>query len=173
MSRDETQRLLAELETALERHGARPERWPEAPRARLAGFIATDAAAARLVAEARALDNVLAFAPRAQRTRGLEERILAAAASLPQQAAGETVVPFPSRQDGRAPQTPMRGPGRRIWPELTLLAASLFLGLLIGISGQAVPALHDIAAIAEEEGMLGTIAALLLEPGEAPEQGAL
>lgn len=59
-----------------------------------------------------------------------------------------------------------------MWPELTLLAASLFLGLLIGLSGQALPTLQNIALVADEDG-LGSFAGLLFDPGGGPDKGAL
>jgi hypothetical protein len=175
MSRDNSHPLLARLSVVLDTYGTRQERWPQAERPRLAAFIETDAAAAKLFAEARALDNVLTFAPRHGRAEALEARILVAAASLPQtgQSAG-AVIAFPRRPESG----PSRGQtggnrDRMMWPEMTLLAASLFLGLMIGLSGQAVPALQDIAVIAGEESTLGSLAGLLFDPGAPPGQGAL
>jgi hypothetical protein len=175
MSPDNSHPLLARLSVVLDTYGARQERWPQAERAKLAAFIATDPAAAKLLAEARALDNVLSFAPRHGRAEALEGRILVAAASQPQTGQGAgAVIAFP-RRPGSAP---LRGQfagnrARMMWPEMTLLAGSLFLGLLIGLSGQAVPALQDMVVIAGEESALGSLAGLLFDPGGPPGQGAL
>jgi hypothetical protein len=176
MSRDDTQDRLAQLAAVLETHGANEERWPDVMRAQLATLVAEDDRAARLLAEARALNKLLAFAPVGRGEGGLEARILAAASALPQQAAGSARVRKPSygqSNEGRLVRIaqPVRS-ALRIWPELTLLAASLFIGLLIGLSGQAVPTLQNIAEIADEQG-LGTLTSLLFDPGDSPEQGAL
>ena len=175
MSRDNSHPLLARLSVVLDAYGTKQERWPQAERARLAAFIETDAGAARLFSEARALDNVLAFAPRHARAEALESRIMAAAAGLPQIEHGSgAVIAFPRRTgSGTLPGQIGDGRARMMWPELTLLAASLFLGLLIGLSGQAVPALQNIAVIAGEETTLGSIAGLLFDPSRRPGQEAL
>ena len=148
---------LAQLEAVLDIHGAKPSRWPDGARAGLLAFIAADESAARLFAEAEALDRLLGAAPDAA-PNGLEARILAAAATLPQMHASPVAV-MPRR---RALVPP---PPRRIWPELTLLAASLFLGLLIGLSGQALPALQDIAMLTGDDDAWGGIAGLLFDGG--------
>ena len=176
MSTDNTQDRLAQLADVLETYGVNEERWPEAVRAQLAAFVAEDDRAARLLAEARAFDKLLAFAPRGRGEGSLEARILAAVSTLPQQAPNNAPLRSPSygQSNGRGlvrTAQPIKT-ARRIWPELTLLAASLFLGLLIGLSGQAVPALQNIAEIADEQG-LGTLTSLLFDPGDSPEQGAL
>lgn len=181
MTGQDLEKRLAQLAYVLDTCGAREERWPEALRAELSALIAGNEAAARLLAEARALDKILAFTPRPRRTEGLEARILASAATLPQ-AKGEagSVVTFPRRASpdrtipGRAVAVrSAAASGRRLWPELALLAASLFLGFAIGLSGEALPALQDIAVVADGEGALGELAGLLLDAGDAPDQGAL
>jgi anti-sigma factor RsiW len=127
-SKDGSHSLLAQLEAVLAIHGARAERWPQEMRARLSAFVEEDRAAARLLAEARALDRLLNAAPDPSPPHGLEARILAAA--------------FQPRQR----PVPVRTV-RAMWPEATLLAASLFIGIVIGLSGTAMPALQDVALI--------------------------
>ncbi len=176
MSRNDREDALAQLTQVLDIYGARRERWPEDLRARLNALIEEDAEAARLLAEARALDKLLGTAAPAGDTAGLEARILAAAAGLPQ--TGAQVLPLEAhRRQSQVSALPVRAAqqssARRIWPELALLAASLFLGLLIGLSGQAIPALQNIAVVADGEGGLGTFAGLLFDPDGAPREGAL
>jgi hypothetical protein len=128
-SKDGSHPLLAQLEAILAIHGARPERWPQEMRARLSAFTEADRAAGRLLAEARALDRLLDAAPALLPPHGLEARILAAA-SPPRRRRPLAIHAMP-----------------RMWPEAALLAASLFIGVVIGLSGQAMPALQDVALI--------------------------
>jgi anti-sigma factor RsiW len=128
-STDRTHPLLAELETVLDVCGGCPERWPDGTRARLSAFVAENREAARMFAEARALDALLDAAPAPIPPRGLEARIMAAA-------------PSPRREPRLT--APARATGR-MWLEAALLAASLFIGIVIGASGQVVPALRDVA----------------------------
>jgi hypothetical protein len=163
--------LLAQLEAVLDTYGARSGRWPEAVRAELLAFIAQDAQAARLLAEAQALDRMLDGAP-PMPPHGLESRIMAAAASLPQEVGrGEAMPPRRATiRTGKAlvvPSSAKRG-FRRMWPELTLLAASLFLGLLIGLSGQALPALQRVALLTGDDDAWG-ITGLLFDGAPAEE----
>lgn len=164
--------LLAQLEAVLDTHGARPAGWPGALRAKLLALIETDADAARLFAEAQALDALLAKAA-IMPPDGLEARIMAASATLPRTPSHVETPPF------RPVVTPMgnalvarasvRPANRRMWPELTLLAASLFLGLLIGLSGQALPALQDVSVLAGDDDAWGGIAGLLFDGGSDKE----
>lgn len=168
---------LAELEAVLGAYGARPERWPEDVRAALAVFAEEDSRAARLVAEARALDRVLGFAPQAA-GQDLGNRILAAAAALPQ--AGTRPDLKASRQSGadRQPQTGRRASSmanlRRVWPGAALLAASLAAGVLIGLSGEALPTLQSVGLLAALEGEgLSAITGTFFDPGGFGGQEAL
>jgi hypothetical protein len=146
---DSSNPLLAQLQAALDVHGARPERWPDAMRAKLSAFVERDREAARLFAQARALDGLLALPPEPAAPHGLEARILASAAALPQ-------------QPGRVAAFPVARNAGRMWPELALLAASLFIGIVIGASGEALPTLRDVAVIAG-----------LFDPGGLPGPEAL
>lgn len=172
MSRtDHRQELLTRLEAALDIWGPRPERWPEAARAELDAFVQEDETARKLVAEALALDRVLALAPEPAGTGALEARILAAAGDLPEPQRGAS-VPGYSR---RLPQpVPRNGSStlRRHWPEAALLAASLAAGVLIGISGQALPALQGLQILAGGSEAAVSLDALF-EGGSGRDQEAL
>ena len=154
--------LLAQLEAVLDTYGARTARWPEAVRAELLAFVSRDAQAARLFAEAQALERLLDYAPAAL-PQGLEARIVASADALSQVAGRGEAMPARrvSLRTGAAPST--RPVIRRMWPELTLLAASLFLGLLIGLSGQALPALQSVALLTGNEDGWSGFAGLLFD----------
>jgi hypothetical protein len=158
--------LLAQLEAVLDTHGARPARWPEAVRAELLAFVSRDAQAARLFAEAQALERLLDHAPAAL-PQGREARIVASAAALPQVSGRGEAMPARrvSLRTGAALAAPpsTRPALRRMWPELTLLAASLFLGLLIGLSGQALPALQSVALLTGNEDGWSGFAGLLFD----------
>lgn len=165
--------LLAQLEAVLDLHGASPARWPDAGRAELLALIAREPEAARLMAEAEALDRLLGKAS-APPPHGLEARIMAAAAVLPQaEGRGQAMPQRPTLQRGGSAlvaRPGARGIVRRMWPEAALLAASLFLGLVIGLSGQAIPTLQSVAALTGEDDGLG-IAGLLFDG--SPDQEAL
>lgn len=143
--------LLAQLEAVLDAYGAKSARWPQDVRTELLAFTARDEQAARLLAEAETLDRLLGKGPPTL-PQGLEARILAAAASLPQTDGPRAAIRLNSAPRRGASAALVQPAGvRRIWPELTLLAASLFLGLLIGLSGQALPALQSVAALAGDD----------------------
>jgi hypothetical protein len=171
MSGNDTEKRLQHLTDVLDVYGSAPRRWPDAERDEWLAFIAENKAAAKIVAEARALDRLLGLAPDGNGGGGLEARILAAATQLPQQGMDGAVVTLHRRPAGdRALMRPVAA-ARRMWPELTLLAASLFIGLVIGLSGQVLPALQDVAFIADSDG-LGPISGLLFDAG-GPDQEAL
>lgn len=160
MTKDMTSRSdLDALERVLDTFGADPARWPAADRDGLKALLARDEAAARLHAEARALDLILAKgdaaagAPaRRRRPAGdmLAARIVAAAIAegVPHPASGHAgieVETSPRRGDGvivawpggRAARTATAKPSR--WARVTggwgmgaMMAASLAAGLLIG-----------------------------------------
>jgi hypothetical protein len=157
--------LLARLEAVLDAHGARSERWPEALRAEFLALARHDAGAARLLAEAEALERLLDASPPPM-SQGLDARIMTAAAALPQVEGSGRSLP-PRRTTVHGGRALVAGPAARevmrlFWPEAALLAASLFLGLAIGLSGQALPALESVATITGEDDGWG-IAALLFE----------
>ncbi len=69
------------LERLLDIYGADRTRWPARERLRFAGIVGEDKVAARMLAEADALDRLLEQAPRASvaDVDALKERIMAAA----------------------------------------------------------------------------------------------
>jgi hypothetical protein len=143
--------LLQELEEALALAGPHPRRWRASCCARLSAFIENDAEAARLFAEAKALDRVLGHAPEGKPRPALESCILRAAFRCPQQRG--KFAGFTMRLGGGAGINEVRPfpflmPGRSFWGEAALLAASLVLGVYIGMSGEVVPALRDLDMLA-------------------------
>jgi len=174
-SRDD---LLTQLEETLSAAGARPSCWPDDCRARLAAFIETDPDAARLFAEAKALDRVLASAPKCRPRAGFEADIVSAALKLPQNRGGGagTVLGFGNglqrRSAGESGHSPMPAPS--FWGGGALLAASLMLGIYIGVSGNAVPTLRNIELLASNDLDTGfAISGSLFGPGELDESDQL
>ena len=147
---------LADFERLLDVYGGDRTRWPAEARAAAAQLVARDAKARRMLAEAEVLDRVLERAPLPSLAveAALAERIVTAAQRSPRIvkiATGQSsVVSLPA---GRAlpPSRPaswklglLRGEVRAA----TLLAASLMVGIFIGISNvpqSVVPALADLA----------------------------
>lgn len=147
---------LADFERLLDVYGGDRTRWPAEARAAAAQLVARDAKARRTLAEAESLDRVLERAPLPSLAveAALAERIVAAAQRSPRIvkiATGQpSVVSLP---EGRAlpPRRPaawkfglLRGEVRAA----TLLAASLMVGIFIGVSNvpqSVVPALADLA----------------------------
>lgn len=172
MNRNENRtELLKELQAVLEVAGARPDRWPTKQRARLAAFVEYDAEAARLFAEAKALDHVLGLAPDDGPVGSdLEARILATATILPQQRSrgagldeGATIIPLPSRHYVK----------KRLWSwqSLTVLAASLIVGIVIGISGEASSILSQPSVVASVDTDIDdSIAGALFDSGEGEQE---
>jgi len=124
----------ADLETlgqVLDRYGSDRTRWPAPVRRDFAGLLSTSAEAQGRLREAEALDRLLDLAPAPViDTRALTDRILAAAAAE-KPAAAPPSRPRPwsvfSRRTAGAnePQS----------PAASLLAASLVLGAVFGMSG--------------------------------------
>lgn len=130
---------LQRLERALLTFGADPSRWPQEERVALSALIEADGEAQRLVREARALDQTLsasAPAPDAAVQRA-KERLFARLEDEPSApfAQPATVVPF--QRPVTEARTGAKQPPR--WREAALLAASLMLGLFVGMQGL----LHD------------------------------
>jgi hypothetical protein len=139
------------LARLLEIHGADRTRWPARERLRFAGVISEDKAAAKLLAEAEALDRLLDRAPRASSTgiEALKERIMSAALKThePQLAViagGKKVAVLPQAQRGR------RFLSARFaeWPAAAVLAASLVLGVMLGTTGTVETTMQEVAQAA-------------------------
>ncbi len=131
-SRPDIERLRLLLDT----FGADRARWPAAERLRLAAFVASDAEARRLVAEAAAFDRLLDMAPRPspERERAAVARIVAAAFR-------HENVPW-KREPARE---------RPLWRAAAPLAASLVLGVFAGMAG-LVPGVEEFAQADAAEG---------------------
>jgi hypothetical protein len=146
--------LLKELEETLALAGPHPRRWRAKCCARLSAFVENDVEAAKLFAEAKALDRVLLSAPEGKPGGALESCILRAAFQCAQ-----TRGAFPGFEirlgggaGSRARLIPFRVPSRSFWGEAALLAASLAFGVYIGMSGEVVPTLRDLDMIASNDG---------------------
>ena len=134
------------LERLLEVHGADRTRWPARERLRFASLVAEDDAARRLVAEAAALDSLLDLAPKASAARehALKERIVAAA--LRQAEPRFAVVARSRASSGRGWQSWVcRAPASSGWAASGVLAASLFVGVLLGSAGTFDAAMQQLA----------------------------
>lgn len=147
--------LLKELEEALALAGPHPRRWRTACCARLSAFIENDQEAGRLFAEAKALDRVLGCAPEGKAGATLEGCILRAAFLRPQNRGASSGLNIRlSSGDARSGvrRFPFRVPSRSFWGEAALLAASLAVGVYIGMSGEAVPTLRGLDMMASTDG---------------------
>ena len=142
------------LERLLEVYGADRTRWPARERLRFAGVVGDDKVAARMLAEAGALDRLLEQAPRASGADidALKEKIVAAAlrSGAPQLA----VVAGGKASSGRVTPVQTRGPvfaarfRRGQWPAAAMLAASLVLGVMLGSTGTLDSTLQEVADVA-------------------------
>lgn len=137
---------LEALAAMLDVHGGEQARWPKAAAGRFAPLIARSAEAQRLVAEAKALDRLLAEANDADmrpepRHAALADRImLATGASASPVASGNVIAIGGVRQAARR-----RTPPRQEWQAAALLAASLVAGLYVGSGLGTSPLLADVA----------------------------
>src|SRR5690606_32038312 len=107
MAGDKNSADLTALEEHLEIHGSRTERWPEAARRRFDFLLKENARARELLAEARALDDLLDRAPLPdpRRIADLGDRIAALAmAEGRDQRPAAPVINFPVRRQARRPQ---------------------------------------------------------------------
>jgi hypothetical protein len=139
------------LARLLEIHGADRTRWPARERLRFAGVISEDKTAAKLLAEAEALDRLLDQAPRASAAgiEALKERIVAAALRTHEPhlaviAGGKKVAVLPQARLGR------RSLATRFveWPAAAVLAASLVLGVMLGTTGTVETTMREVAQVA-------------------------
>ena len=127
----EQNQALDLLDRTLDAFGTDTARWPAGVKTKLTPFINGNAEARRRIAEAVALDKVLAFAPTisAARQSELADQIVAKALRQPRAVSASEQ---PARQV--APQT--RKSWSRVWRENSIvggaLAASLMLGILSG-----------------------------------------
>lgn len=170
MTHDRSHSALAELQTLLDTFGADRDRWPQAARTRLEGALETNGEAARLLAEAAALDRVLAHAPlpAPERRAALADRILAEARNASAAAAGAgrrqsgIVIPWPGRARPATPRSPAAegGVAAAPWRAAALLAASLALGVFIGALDLAPGAVDPLMNVVVYNSDLDQTAAL-------------
>jgi hypothetical protein len=172
MTYDRSKSGLDELQGLLETFGADRERWPLAARARTEMVIGADRQAARMLAEAKALDAVLAHAPlpAPDRRAALADRILAGArASAPEKAGrpaerlpSAVVIPWPGQarrgKPGQAAAT-----GSASWRAAALLAASLALGVFVGALDLVPDAVDPLMDVVVYNSDLDQTAAILNE----------
>ena len=131
---------LDALDRVLERFGSDRTRWPAPVRRNFAGLLATSADAKARLREAEALDRLLDLAPEPEiDTRALADRILAAAAA-------ET--PAVAHPKARIAWAKIGGAttARAEWPAAALLAASLVLGMFVGLNGTFDTAVAPLVA---------------------------
>lgn len=128
----EQNQALELLDRTLDAFGTDTARWPAGVKTKLTPFINGSAEARRRIAEAVALDKVLAFAPTISvaRQSALADQIVAKALRQPRTVSA-------SEQPARQAGTPsVRKSWSRSWRENSIvggaLAASLMLGILSG-----------------------------------------
>lgn len=121
------ERLAAVLAT----YGADPARWPEAERRELSAHLA---AAGEALAEAQAMDRLLAAMPEVGPRDGFALRLMARI---------DREVAAPAPREGRA---------RLLWGAALPLAASLLLGAYLGAAGELDPVLPDAVTGAAIDG---------------------
>ena len=138
------------LERLLDIYGADRTRWPARERLRFAGVISEDIAAARMLAEADALDRLLEQAPRASSAdvEALKERIMAAALRVkaPQLAVVAGGKAVAGKVAAGRPAVVARF-ARGEWPAAAMLAASLVLGVVLGSTGSLDTTFQQVAEV--------------------------
>lgn len=132
----EQNQALELLDRTLDAFGTDTARWPAGVKTKLTPLINGNAEARRRIAEAVALDKVLAFAPTisAARQSELADQIVAKAVRQPRAVSGsEQPAGQPALQAGKSWD---RKSWSRAWRENSIvggaLAASLMLGILSG-----------------------------------------
>lgn len=137
---------LEALEQVLERFGSDRTRWPAPVRRNLAGLLARSTEAKARLREAETLDRLLDLAPQPEiDTRALADRILAAAIAETPAAAPAPGVRIGWATFGRRPAAEAQ------WPAAALLAASLVLGTVFGLTGTFDRAVAPLVADASYE----------------------
>lgn len=126
--------LSARFEDVLDIYGGDPTRWPADERQALLRHADADAQARGLLAQAQALDRMLAHAPSGSASEALTARIMAGAVA--DGAHPARVVPLRVARARPADLRPARNP-RAFGPAAALLAASFVFGVYIGAAGVA------------------------------------
>jgi hypothetical protein len=176
------------LARLLEAYGSDTARWPAGADAGLAAYLALEPAARRAMAEAQALDRLLAQAPAAAGGAvGLSDRILARVAeeaARKQPAAEERsegrVIAWPGARSRAGAARSVAAAGapwtigrKQVGAAAGLLAASLVLGFYLGAAGLARPALDPRGAVAEVDGDQSPAQMLLQELTDAQDEDVL
>ena len=151
---------LGQFQTLVETFGADRRRWPETSRDAARNFLVQSSAALEALAQARALDRLLATEDGITNPANstLIERIVAAAAQQPSNAeraitpdlARTVVVPLGRRGALRTNRIDPANPAYRgtpYWHIASALAASLILGVALGTLDAARAPLRGLAEI--------------------------
>ncbi|MBI1386274.1 MAG: hypothetical protein GC150_15315 [Rhizobiales bacterium] len=159
--RDGIDRLVRVLDV----YGADAGRWPAGEAKALEALLSDDPEAQRLLAEARAFDDLLATGEATEPDEAVASRVVAGAlarirADGNEAAIGGTVVdlsmrrlqrdrPVGAGQDVRRPGRERREfpSTRRTWQAAALLAASLVAGFAVGATGLTERALEPIGVV--------------------------
>jgi hypothetical protein len=121
---EQTKQSFDLLDQTLEAYGGNASRWPDGVRARLSAFVDLNSEAEKRIAAARALDQVLNFAPKLSDAQNatLADRIVARAAHQPR-VVSKAEIPLPRVRTGWHSNHGWAG---------AALAASLVMGVLLG-----------------------------------------
>jgi hypothetical protein len=139
------------LDRLLDVYGADRTRWPARERLRFASVISEDKVAARMLAEAEALDRLLDAAPLSAGADvdALKDRIMAAALRGGQ--ARPNVVSFGGGGHAKGWAGRLHAPAFaarfREWPAAAVLAASLMFGVVLGSTGTFDSTLRQVASV--------------------------
>ena len=125
------------LDRTLETYGADPARWPAGVHSKVSAFVSNNQDAQRRIVEARALENVLSFAPNIPGTRhaGLANQIVSRAIRQPR---AVTSNELPAASTRKLPTAAGATSWRRQALTSGTLAASLMLGILAGQNATVV-----------------------------------
>lgn len=149
MTEDRSNMAAGELEALLDAYGADTSRWPKQAQARATVLLASGAQASRLMAEAKALDALLGRAPllAPERQSALADRIVAQAlqGASPVTAPRKSgiVIPWPGAARER-PVPAWKASRRPVWSAAALLAASLCVGIFVGLQDLAPSAVNNL-----------------------------
>lgn len=155
--RDQNQ-ILDLLDRTLETYGSDAARWPAGVRLKLSPFVDGNADAQRRIADARALDKVLGFAPQISVSRQAElaNQIVERAIRQPRTA---SLSELPARS------SPVAVPASRLNSRLNslrnhslaaaALAASLMIGILAGQNATVVTLAESLITGGEVSGASG------------------
>ncbi len=138
---------LTAFELHLDVYGARRERWSDAARRRFDPLLVNEPRARQLLAEARALDQVLESATPpidADRLDTLSARIADFAAAEAKDATATNVVDLSRARLSRPVARPRFGSGG-VWQMASALAASLIVGIYLGTAPVVMSAVETIA----------------------------